>query len=78
MKVPVPLGQLLSTRELQKVWFNTFPAQADHPLAGAAVNKLEAASMPVLWTPRSILQPSQKVKVLIAGREVSVMLDSGT
>jgi hypothetical protein len=83
MKVPVPMGQLLSTREFQKVWFNTFPAQPDHPLAGAAVNKLEAAPPHEEDYYASPLEPPfyiaavPKVKALIAGREVSVMLDSG-
>jgi hypothetical protein len=77
------LGQLLSTRELQKVWFNTFRAQPDHPLAGAAVNKLEAASTQEEdYYASSLDSPFYiaavpKVKALIAGREVSVMLDSG-
>ena len=83
MKVPVPVGQLLSTKEMQRVWFNTFPVQPDHPLAGATVNKLEAAPAheedyyaSPLDSPFYIAAVP-KVKASIAGKEVSVMLDSG-
>ena len=81
-KVRVTVEQLLAMKEMQKVWFGAGPTQSEHPLAGVRVGKLEATPTSEEEGYNSLsyipfyIAAVPKMKALIAGEQVSVMLDS--
>jgi hypothetical protein len=82
-RVPVPIGQLLAMKELQQLWFNTFPKPNAAPPESAAVNQIGTADVDDEYDPTESPEPvyyiasTPKIRANVAGADMTILLDSG-
>ena len=74
MKISVPVGQILSMKEMQKLWFSPIPAPSDQPTSSVAVNNIGTERNRGSYSSQSsdprllYIAATPKAKAVVAGK----------